>query len=132
MDQTSGFVTRNAEGQLGVFSLSLHSKQPKRAMISFDNCYIEATDYPRADHATIVWTNDGRREEVRAGEEGYALAYEIADLEAAVAGNADKLKLLDYAADVMEIMTRLRYEWGVYYPEEAELAAAAGVEAAGA
>lgn len=132
VDQTSGFVTRNAEGQLGVFSLSLHSKQPKRAMISFDNCYIEATDYPRADHATIVWTNDGRREEVRAGEEGYALAYEIADLEAAVAGDADKLKLLDYAADVMEIMTRLRYEWGVYYPEEAELAAAAGVEAAGA
>ena len=48
-----------------------------------------------------------------------------------MAGDADKLKLLDYAADVMEIMTRLRYEWGVYYPEEAELAAAAGVEAAG-
>ncbi len=132
VDQTSGFVTRNAEGQLGVFSLSLHSKQPKRAMISFDKCYLEVMEYPRADHATIVWTADGHREEVRAGEEGYALAYEIADLEAAVAGNEEKLKLIDYAADVMELMTRLRYDWGVYYPEEAELAAAAGVAVAGA
>lgn len=131
VDQTSGFVTRNAEGQLGVFSLSLHSKQPKRAMISFDNCYLEVMEYPRADHATIVWTADGRREEVRTGEEGYALAYEIADLEAAVAGDKEKLKLIDYAADVMELMTRLRYDWGVYYPEEAELAAAAGVAVAG-
>lgn len=122
VDQTSGFVTRNEEGQLGVFSLSLHSKQPKRAMISFDKCYIEVNEYPRADRATIVWTADGRREDVRAGEEGYALAYEVADLEAAVAGDEEKLGLLDIAADVMEIMTKLRYDWGVYYPEEADIA----------
>ena len=132
IDQSSGFVTRNAEGQLGVFSLTLHSKQPKRAMISFDNCYIEVDEYPRADRASIVWTADGHREIVERGEEGYALAYEVADLEAAVAGDESKLKLIDYASDVMDIMTRLRYEWGVYYPEEAEAAAAAGVAVAGA
>lgn len=118
VDETSGFVTRNAEGQLGVFSLSLHSKQPKRAMISFERCYIEITEYPRADAATIVWTEDGRREEVRAGEEAYALCYELADLEAAVAGDASKAGLIDYAADVMELMDRLRADWGVVYPEE--------------
>lgn len=132
VDQTSGFVTRNAEGQLGVFSLTLHSKQPKRAMISFDKCYLEIMDYPRAERATIVWTEDGRREEVHAGVEGYALAYEVADLEAAVAGSAEKRALIDIAADVMGLMTRLRYDWGVYYPEEAELAAVAGVAVAGA
>lgn len=131
VDETSGFVTRNAEGQLGVFSLSLHSKQPKRAMISFDNCYLEINDYPRADRAEIVWTSDGHREIVEEGEEAYALAYEMADLEAAVAGDESKLKLIDYAADVMDTMTRLRYDWGVYYPEEAELAQAAGVAVAG-
>ncbi|OUP09447.1 Gfo/Idh/MocA family oxidoreductase [Collinsella sp. An2] len=132
VDQTSGFVTRNAEGQLGVFSLSLHSKQPKRAVISFDKCYLEINDYPRADRASIVWTEDGHREIVEEGEEAYALAYEMADLEAAAAGDESKAKLIDYAADVMDTMTRLRYDWGIYYPEEADLAAAAGVAVAGA
>lgn len=131
VDETSGFVTRNAEGQLGVFSLSLHAKQPKRAVISFEHCYFEVDEYPRADHATIVWTANGRREEVHAGVEGYALAYEIADLEAAAAGDESARGLIAYASDVMELMTRLRYEWGVFYPEEAELAAAAGAGVAG-
>ena len=118
VDQTSGFVTCNAEGQLGVFSLSLHSKQPKRAMISFDKCYIEIMNYPRADAAKIVWTEDGRVEEVHEGIEAYALCYEMADLESAVAGDAEKMQLIDYATDVMDIMTRLRRDWGVVYPEE--------------
>lgn len=118
VDEESGFVTRNAEGQLGVFSLSFHAKQPKRADLCFDDCYIEVMGYPRADHATIVWTSDGHIEEVASGEEAYALCYEIADLEQAVAGDESKTRLLDYAADVMDVMTKLRRDWGVVYPEE--------------
>lgn len=118
VDQTSGIVCRNEQGQLGVLSLSLHSKQPKRAVLSFDKCYVEVMDYPRADHATIVWTADGSREEVHAGTEGYALCYEMADLERAVAGDERAVSLIDYAADVMDLMTNLRREWGVTYPEE--------------
>ena len=118
VDEESGFVTRNAEGQLGVFSLTMHAKQPKRADLCFDDCYIEVMAYPRADRATIIWTADGRREEVEAGVEAYALCYEIADLEQAVAGDASKLQLMDFAADVMATMTRLRRDWGVAYPEE--------------
>ena len=118
VDEEGGIVCRNAEGQLGVVSLTLHAKQPKRAVIAFDRCYLEVTGYPRADRAQIVWTEDGHTEEVAAGEEAYALCYEMADLEAAVAGNAEKRVLLDYAADVMELMTRLRADWGVVYPEE--------------
>ncbi len=118
VDVAGGIVCRNAEGQLGVASLTLHSKQPKRAVLSFDNCYIEIVDYPRADRATIVWTADGRKEEIAAGTEGYALCYEIADLERAVAGDAEAAELIDYAADVMELMTKLRADWGVVYPEE--------------
>lgn len=118
VDQTSGIVCRNEQGQLGVLSLSLHSKQPKRAVLSFDKCYVEVMDYPRADHATIVWTADGSREEVNAGTEGYALCYEMADLERAVAGDERAALLIDYAADVMDLMTNLRREWGVTYPEE--------------
>lgn len=118
VDEAGGIVCRNAEGQLGVISLTLHSKQPKRAVISFDRCYVEVTEYPRADAATIVWTADGHREAVRAGVEGYALCYEMADLERAVAGDARAAALIDTASDVMDLMTRLRADWGVVYPEE--------------
>lgn len=118
VDEAGGIVCRNAEGQLGVISLTLHSKQPKRAVISFDRCYVEVTEYPRADAATIVWTADGHREAVRAGVEGYALCYEMADLERAVAGDARAAALIDTASEVMDLMTRLRADWGVTYPEE--------------
>ena len=118
VDEAGGIVCRNGQGQIGVVSLTLHSKQPKRAVLSFDRCDVEVMDYPRADRATIVWTADGRREEVRAGVEGYALCYELADLEAAVAGDAERARLIDYAADVMVLMDRLRADWGVVYPEE--------------
>ena len=118
VDVAGGIVCRNAEQQLGVVSLTLHSKQPKRSIISFDKCYIEVNEYPRADHATIVWTADGHREEVHVGTEAYALCYEMADLEKAVAGDDSKRELLDYASDVMKLMTKLRADWGVVYPEE--------------
>ena len=79
---------------------------------------VEVMEYPRADRAMITWTEDGRREEVRAGEEAYALCYEMADLERAAAGDEAAAGLIDVAADVMDLMTRLRREWGVTYPEE--------------
>ena len=52
------------------------------------------------------------------GEEAYALCYEMADLERAAAGDEAAAGLIDVAADVMDLMTRLRREWGVTYPEE--------------
>ena len=42
----------------------------------------------------------------------------MADLEKAVAGDDSKRELLDYASDVMKLMTKLRADWGVVYPEE--------------
>ena len=68
-------------------------------MLSFDRCYLEVMEYPRADRATIVWTDDGRREIVECGEEAYALAYEAADLERAVAGSEEERKLITYASE---------------------------------
>lgn len=118
VDEKGGIVARNAEQQLAVVSLSLHSKQPKRGVLSFDRCYIQVDEYPRADSARIVWTEDGSVEEVAAGEEAYALCYEMADLERAVAGDEDARALIGYAADVMDLMTSLRAAWGVVYPEE--------------
>ena len=60
-DETEGILLRNAEGQMVVLSLTMHSKQPKRAMISADKAYLEIMEYPRADQASIVWTETGAR-----------------------------------------------------------------------
>lgn len=37
----------------------------------------------------------------------------------ATAGDAQAAGLIDTASDVMDLMTRLRADWGVTYPEEA-------------
>ena len=118
VDMTSGLLLRNAEGQMGVISLSLHSKQPKRAVISADKAYIEIIEYPRADEATIVWTESGEVETFHAGERPLALCYVLADLEAAVAGDEEALAQMDVTVDVMRMMTDFRRDWNFYYPEE--------------
>ncbi|MBF0990950.1 MAG: Gfo/Idh/MocA family oxidoreductase [Atopobium sp.] len=118
VDQTDGILLRNAEGQMVVLALTLHSKQPKRAMISADKAFIEIMEYPRADVATITWTDDGKQEKVQVGRTSDALAYVLADLEAAVSGDASAQAQLEVSKDVMELMTGLRNDWNFLYPEE--------------
>lgn len=116
-DETSGIVLVNPDGQMAVLSLSLHSKQPKRAVISCDKAYIEIMEYPRAEEVTIVYTETGKRETVRIGETKKALWYEMEDMEQAVRGETS-LMSLSLTRDVMEIMTSLRKDWGMYYESE--------------
>ena len=115
-DEMSGILLMNPEGQLGVLSLSLHSKQPKRAVISGELAYVEILEYPRATQARIVWTNDGRVEEL-IEEEGSALVYELLDMEKAIGGDGS-LMHLDLTRDVLLTMTELRRGWGLRYPHE--------------
>ena len=103
--------------EMAAITLSLHAKQPKRAVFSFDDAYIEICDYPRADRASIIWAADGRREDVAAGETKKALDYEVLAMERAVRGEGNEMRF-DYTRGVMEIMTKLREAWGVKYPEE--------------
>lgn len=117
-DETDGILMRNAEGQMVVLSLTMHSKQPKRAMISADKAYIEIMEYPRADCATIVWTETGEKEELQSGHTKQALGYVLADMERAVAGDKDARAQIETSSDVMELMTNLRADWDFAYPEE--------------
>ena len=117
-DETEGILLRNAEGQMVVLSLTMHSKQPKRAMISADRAYLEIMEYPRADRASIVWTETGVREELQVGNTVQALSYVLADMERAVAGDEYARAQLGTSADVMELMTNLRADWNFKYPEE--------------
>ena len=116
-DEKSGFVMTNKEGQMVVASLSLHSKQPKRAVISCEHGYIEIMEYPRAEEAVIVSAATGERTILRVGKQKKALQYEMEDMEAAIAGDTALMRLSD-TIDVMAMMSEIRTEWQMYYPSE--------------
>ena len=120
VDEQAGLLLMNAEGQMAAIMLSLHSKQPKRGMISCEKGYIEIMEYPRACEARITYTENGETELVQAGRREDALLYEITDMENAIASHADKQEemYLAYTKDVMDLMTACRREWNFTYPEE--------------
>lgn len=103
---------------MATVALSLHSKQPKRAVISCEKGYIEIMEYPRADHAVIVDAVTGDSREIISGDISDAVCYEVRDMEYAVLNNDASELCLEYSKDVMDIMTKLRKEWNLQYPEE--------------
>ena len=117
-DEQATILLKNTQGQMATVALSMHSKQPKRAMISCEKGYIEIMEYPRADKAVIVDAETGNRREISAGERPNALYYEMLDMENAVrTGNVENMKL-NFTKDVMDIMTTLRKSWNMKYPNE--------------
>lgn len=117
VDEQAGILLMNPAGEMATAALTLHAKQPKRGTVAFDRGYLEIYDYPRAEKAVITYTADGHQETISCGRTADALRYEVRDMEAAVSGEADEMHL-DYTADVMTLMTRLRQSWGLRYPEE--------------
>lgn len=117
-DEMATILLKNAKEQMATVALSMHSKQPKRAMISCEKGYIEIIEYPRADRAIIVDAETGNTREITAGDTVRALYYELQDMEDAVRNNDPSLLHLQESCDVMEIMTKLRKDWGMRYPEE--------------
>ncbi len=118
VDEQATILLKNPDGQMATVALSLHSKQPKRAMISCEQGYIEIMEYPRADQAVIVSAETGEVRKIASGETANALYYEMQDMEQAVKTQDAALMQLAYSEDVMDIMTRLRADWGLVYPEE--------------
>ncbi len=118
VDEQVTMLLSNDEGQMATVALSLHSKQPKRAMISCEKAYIEIMEYPRAWEARITDAVSGEVRVLNAGEHTDALKYEIDDFEAAIKNNEEDILHLDYTIDVMELMTKARNKWGMLYPEE--------------
>ena len=117
-DEQATILLRNSDGQMATVALTMHSKQPKRSMISCEKGYIEIMEFPRADKAVIVDAETGEREEILAGETANALRYEIEDMEAAVLEGQISTMKLEESCDVMDIMTGLRKEWEMKYPVE--------------
>ena len=117
-DENSAYVLRNRSNQLATIMVSMHSRQPKRAMISLENAYVEIMNYPRADEAVIVDAETGKKRTVRAGDSEDALYYEVLDFEEAIATGNHEKAMLGYSRDVMKIMTDLRKKWNLRYPGE--------------
>lgn len=118
VDEQATILLQNDLGQMATVALTMHSKQPKRAMISCEGGYIEIMEYPRADKAVIVDAQTGEKREIAAGRTADALYYEMQDMEEAVLTGDQSAMKLHYSRDVMNIMTQLRSNWGLSYPEE--------------
>ena len=117
VDEQAGILMMNEKQEMVTIALTLHSKQPKRGMISCDKGYIELMEYPRGQKAVITYTETGEQELIEEGRTEDALYYEMLDMEAAVKGNKE-VTHLNLTKDVMDIMTEIRREWGLVYPEE--------------
>jgi predicted dehydrogenase len=117
VDEQAGLLLMNNDGQMATVMLSLHSKQPKRGMVSCEKGYIEIMEYPRAFEAVVTYTESGEKEWVKEGDTRDALIYELLDMEKAINGDK-KCMLLDYTKDVMDMMTEFRNSWNFNYPEE--------------
>lgn len=117
-DEQVAILLKNSCGQMATAALSMHSKQPKRAIISCEKAYIEILEYPRADSAVIVDAQTGRTTEISCGNRDDALLYEIDDMENAVKNHDVSNMKLEFTKDVMDIMTLLRKNWKLQYPNE--------------
>lgn len=117
VDETSGIILRNPEGQMAVMALTMRAKQPKRGVVAGELGYIEVNNYPRGDKATITYTNDGRVETIELGDTQKALDYEVKDMQDYIFNHTGEQNL-QYIRDVMATLTDIRKQWGMVYPFE--------------
>lgn len=119
VDETSGIILKNPDGEMAVIALTMRAKQPKRGVVAFENGYIEIPMYPRAESAVIYYSQDGHQEQLQLGHTEQALDYEIEDMEALAQNeNVQATPVLDLTTDVMAILTAIRHQWGLVYPED--------------
>lgn len=115
VDEQSGILLKNSADELAVISLTMRAKMPKRGIVAGENGFITVDNFPRASQAVVQYL-DGTQDMILAGDTALALQYEIRDMEEAIrTGRTDTLVL---SLDVMEIMSRVREQWGLSYPFE--------------
>lgn len=117
VDETSGIILKNPDGQMAVMALTMRAKQPKRGVIAGEKGFIEICEYPRASKATITYTETGHTETIETGKTEEALQYEVCDMQDYVK-NGNGEENLQIIRDVMETLTAIRNQWGMVYPFE--------------
>lgn len=117
VDEQSGIIMKNQDGQMVVMALTMRAKQPKRGVVAGENGFIEVDIYPRSDKATITYTADGHQDIIQAGDSSKALQYEIQDMEYYVNNHCGE-DILQLSCDVSSLLSTIRTNWGMTYPFE--------------
>ncbi|MBQ0064135.1 MAG: Gfo/Idh/MocA family oxidoreductase [Firmicutes bacterium] len=117
VDEKVGLLLKNSKDEMATIMLSMHTKQPKRGIVAYEKGYLEVMEYPRSANASFTFTDNGKRVEIASGKRENALLYEVQDMEKTISKEEDCM-YQEYTKDVMDIMTKLRKEWGLVYPEE--------------
>ena len=85
-------------------------------MAAFDKGYIEIYDYPRADTATITYTADGHQDVLQAGSQSKACSTKSGTWKTPWPTAARACASLYERCH--GLMTAIRQQWGLTYPEE--------------
>ena len=117
VDEQAVILLSNKDNEMAGVSLSFIAKLPRKAVVSFEKGWVEFDNFNRATRARITLFDACQPIDVKSDESVSPLLYEVNDMEEALSGGENRMHL-DLTEDVMEIMTKLRYDWGVIYPEE--------------
>ena len=116
VDEQSGIILKNSFDEMGVISLTMRAKMPKRGVVAGELGFITVDNFPRADRATITYL-DGSVEIIEDGETSKALMYEVLDINESILKKRND-NTLELSIDVMDIMDKVRNQWGIKYPFE--------------
>lgn len=116
-DEQVNILIKNSKEEMATVTLSLVSKLPKLGIAGFEKGYVMVDNYNRTYNAQIFYTEDESTESLVDNSGNDALGYEVIDMENAVSGNENRMEL-DLTRDVMEMMTKIRFEHNMKYPEE--------------
>lgn len=117
VDEQVNLILKNTKNEMATINLSLTAKLPKLGIAAFENGYISVDNYNRTKQIDIIYTADGHKESIVDDGTLNALSYEVINMEDAVDGKVNTMHL-DYTKDVMHIMTKVRFDHKMYYPEE--------------
>ncbi len=117
VDESSGILLKNKEGEIATISLTFRAKQPKRGMVAGENGYFEVYNFPRGNQAILTDPN-GKTKVIEAGNTDDALLYELEAMEKYAADPKTCQANLDLIRSVMKVMTDVRKQWNLVYPFE--------------
>ena len=104
---TISYTTKN--NTMGSVTLSFRGKLPKQGVVVCEDAYITFTNYPRADEATITFS-DGSTEVVTAGSSSDALTYEAENISKMILTGED-YSAIEHTKNVVSIMDQAAKEW---------------------
>lgn len=117
VDEQVNVILKNSKNEMATVNLSLTAKLPKLGIASFENGYISVDNYNRTHRIDITYTQTGKTQTLIDDSSLNALSYEVMNMEKAVAGDENTMHL-DFTKDVMDIMTKVRYDHQMLYPQE--------------